>query len=168
MRKARPLYHHRMAILHVDDHESLRDLVRHALAVHGFEVVSADGVAAAKRAVARRDDISGALLDLELRDGSGIDLYDWLAASRPALATRVAFVTGAGRSLPSMRLAATGLPILEKPFELADIVRLASAWEGASAGGHNGADHPDRADGARGGEARRAGQFGDRDHDLRP
>ena len=118
-----------MAILHVDDHDALRDVVRQALAVHGFEVLSADGVAAAKRALEGRDDVTGALLDVGLRDGSGVDLYDWLVAVRPALAGRVAFLTGGGGGVRVARLAATGCPLIEKPFPLSDLVRLAAEWE---------------------------------------
>ena len=121
-----------MAILHVDDHDALRDVVRRALATHGFAVLSADGVASAKRALEGRDDVTGALLDLGLRDGSGADLYDWLVARRPTLVGRVAFVTGGG-GVPAARLAATGCPVLEKPFALSDLVRLAEEWEGPHA-----------------------------------
>ena len=122
-----------MAILHVDDHPALRDVVRQALAAHGFEVLSADGVASAKRALEGRDDVTGGLFDVGLPDGSGADLYDWLVASRPTLVGRVAFVTGGGGGVPVARLAATGCVVLEKPFALSDLVRLAAEWEGRHA-----------------------------------
>ena len=118
-----------MAILHVEDHEATRDVVRQALRSHGIAVVSADGVAAAKHALAEHSDVAGALVDLRLRDGSGLDLYDWLAVHRPALTRRVAFVSGGGSEL-SHQVAALGRPILEKPFEITDLVYLAAQWEG--------------------------------------
>ena len=43
---------------------------------------------------------------------------------------RVAFVSGGGTEL--RRVAAIGRPVIEKPFELADLVRLAAQWEGAA------------------------------------
>ena len=63
-----------MAILHVDDQPALREIVRQALKAFGFAVVSADGVHAAKLALDARDDFSGVLLDVRLRDGSGVEL----------------------------------------------------------------------------------------------
>ena len=117
-----------MAILHVEDHEATRDVVRQALHTQGIAVVSADGVAAAKDALAHRPDLVGALVDLRLRDGSGLELYDWLAVHRPGLAARVAFVCGGGTEL-ARRVTALGRPVLEKPFELADLMRLVAEWE---------------------------------------
>jgi len=123
-----------VAILHVEDHAATRDVVRQALKASGIAVVSVDGVGAAKRAVAESGDLAGALVDLRLRDGSGLELYEWLAAHHPALSTRVAFVSGGGTEL-ARRVAAIGRPVLEKPFELAELVRLVVRWE-------NGDDRP--------------------------
>jgi CheY-like chemotaxis protein len=121
-----------VAILHVEDHEATRDVVRQALRTHGIAVVSAEGVAAAKQALAHHAaDLSGALLDLRLSDGSGLELYDWLAAHHPALSGRIAFVSGGGTEL-AHRVAAMGRRVLEKPFDLADLVCLAAEWEGAA------------------------------------
>lgn len=118
-----------MPILHVEDHESTRDVVRRALRAYGIAVLSVDGVSAAKRAIADRTDVTGALVDLRLSDGSGLELYEWLTTHRPELAARVAFVSGGGTEL-ARRVATIGQPVLEKPFELADVVRLAAKWEG--------------------------------------
>jgi DNA-binding response OmpR family regulator len=63
-----------VAILHVEDQAVIRELVRLALGAHGFAVVAADGVRAARAALVERDDVAGALLDIRLRDGSGVDL----------------------------------------------------------------------------------------------
>jgi DNA-binding response OmpR family regulator len=123
-----------VAILHVEDHEPTRDVVRRALYAHGIAVVSADGVTAAKHALATREDVTGALLDLRLGDSSGLEFYAWLVIHRPALAARVAFVSGGGTEL-ARRVAALGRPMLEKPFEIADLVRIASQWEGVDASG---------------------------------
>ena len=117
-----------MTILHVEDQESTRDIVRLALRAQGIAVVSVGGVAAAKQVLADRADLAGALLDLRLPDGSGFELYEWLMTHRPALAARVAFVSGGGTELAS-RVAALGRPVLEKPFDLATLVRVAGDWE---------------------------------------
>ena len=120
-----------MAILHVEDQPALRQLVCQALGVFGFAVVSVEGVREAKVALAERGDVAGALLDVRLRDGSGLELYRWIAANHPGLVGRVAFVTGSADAGGSGQLAATGCPIVPKPFDLADLRRLAAEWEGA-------------------------------------
>jgi CheY-like chemotaxis protein len=111
-----------------------REIVRQALKAFGFAVVSADGVQAAKLALDARDDLVGALLDVRLRDGSGVELYEWIAVNHPGLAGRVAFLTGSADSDGNQALQATGCRILSKPFELVDLSRLAAEWEGAGSG----------------------------------
>lgn len=119
-----------MAILHVDDQPALREIVSQALKAFGYSVVSADGVHEAKLALDARDDISGALLDLRLRDGSGVELYEWIIVNHPRLAGRVAFLTGSVDAEGNQALRATGCRILSKPFEIIDLSRLAAEWEG--------------------------------------
>jgi DNA-binding response OmpR family regulator len=119
----------RVAILHVEDQEVIRDVVRRALEAHGFTVVSADSVRAGRRAVAERDDLTGALLDIRLKDGTGVELYEWIVAEKPALAGRVAFLTGSAETWTSGSLASYGCQVVSKPFEIAELARLASAWE---------------------------------------
>src|SRR4029078_11060805 len=119
-----------VAILHVDDQEAVRAIVRRALQSFGFAVVSVDGVRAAKLAIAARDDLTGAFLDVRLLDGSGVELYEWIGAHRPVLAARVAFLTGDAESLAS--LATLAGPIIGKPFALAALRRFAAEWEAAA------------------------------------
>jgi CheY-like chemotaxis protein len=75
------------------------------------------------------------LLDIRLRDGSGLDLYDWIGIHRPSLAPRVAFVTGSADAEALEPLAAIGCPVLTKPFEIADLQRLVAEWESAADAG---------------------------------
>jgi len=121
-----------VAILHVDDQPALREIVRQALKAFGFAVVSADGVQAAKLALDARDDLAGALLDVRLRDGSGVELYEWITVNHPRLAGRVAFLTGSANGDGNRTLQSTGCRILSKPFEIVDLSRLAAEWEGAA------------------------------------
>jgi len=122
-----------VAILHVEDQEVIREVVRRGLEAHGFAVVSVDGVRAAKQALSERDDLAGALLDVRLRDGNGVELYEWIVVHRPSLAIRVAFVTGSADAEVHGVLAAIGRPVLRKPFELAQLARHAAEWESAAA-----------------------------------
>jgi len=121
-----------MAILHVEDQTVIREVVRRALEAHGFSVVSAEGVAAAKAAIMDRDDLTSVLLDIRLRDGSGIDLCEWIAVHRPALAARSAFVTGSVDVEARERLATLGCRVLAKPFEILDLLGLAGDMEGVA------------------------------------
>jgi CheY-like chemotaxis protein len=111
-----------VAILHVDDQEAIREIVRRALEACGLAVVSADGVRSAERA-------------LMVRDGSGLEVYRWIAQHRPALATRVAFVTGSADTEVVGPLVTLGCRVIRKPFELADLWRLTAEWETAVASG---------------------------------
>jgi DNA-binding response OmpR family regulator len=121
-----------MAILHVEDQAVIREVVYRALEVHGFEVASVDSVGAAKRVLAERSHIAGALLDERLHDGSGLELYDWIAGHYPVLAGRVAFLTGSSDPESFEPLVAAGCQIIKKPFEIAELVRVVADWEGAA------------------------------------
>ena len=125
-----------MAILHVEDQQAIRELVRRALEAFGVSVLSVDGVSAAKLVLAERRDVTGALLDVRLRDGNGLHLYEWITVHRPDLARRVAFLTGSVGTEAFEPMAASGCPVLTKPFEIADVLRLAAEWEGAAGAGH--------------------------------
>jgi CheY-like chemotaxis protein len=118
-----------VAILHVEDNAAIREVVRRALEAFGFSVASVDGVRAAKLTLTDRHDIAGVLLDVRLGDGSGVDLYWWIAAQQPDLAQRVAFLTGSADAEAFAPLAAIGCPVLRKPFDLADLKRFATEWE---------------------------------------
>ena len=121
-----------MAILHVEDQAVIREVVSRALEVHGFDVASVDGVGAAKRALEERSDIAGVLLDVRLRDGSGLELYEWIAAHYPALAGRVGFLTGSADTEAFQPLVAVGCQIIKKPFEIVELVRVVAEWEGVA------------------------------------
>jgi len=121
-----------MAILHIDDQAVIREVVYRALQVHGFDVASVDGVGAAKRVLEERSDIAGALLDERLKDGSGLELYDWIAVHHPAIAGHVAFLTGSGDAESFEPLVAAGCQIIKKPFEIVELVRVVAEWEGVA------------------------------------
>jgi two-component system KDP operon response regulator KdpE len=137
-------YNSGMAILHVEDQAVIRDVVRRALEARGFTVVSADGVAAAKLLVTERADLVGALLDVRLRDGNGVELYEWIIMQNPRLAACVAFVTGSADADARGALERLGRPILGKPFEIADLWDLATEWERAGARRTAASDYQER------------------------
>ena len=69
----------------LDDHDALREGLAALLPGHGIEVVAAAGTVAAALDIVERLEPDVALVDLQLPDGSGIDLTRELLARRPAL-----------------------------------------------------------------------------------
>ncbi|MBI5106214.1 MAG: response regulator transcription factor [Solirubrobacterales bacterium] len=71
-------------VLIVDDHAGFRALARKLLAAEGWEVVGEAGDGAEALTEARRLHPELVLLDLNLPDGSGLDVAERLAATDPA------------------------------------------------------------------------------------
>jgi two-component system NtrC family sensor kinase len=115
----------------VDDEEEVAQVLAEILRGEGFvvEVVN-DGARARDRLAERSFDI--VLSDLRMPGLDGAALHAWLAQARPALADRVAFVTGdrLGPGADAL-LAATGRPVLAKPFSPAEVRRVVRAIAGA-------------------------------------
>jgi two-component system response regulator PilR (NtrC family) len=78
------------SILVVDDERSMRDMLRIGLVRAGHEVTLAEDVTSARAAVAGRE-FDVVLTDLQLPDGSGLDVLD--AVKRRAAATEVILLT---------------------------------------------------------------------------
>jgi CheY-like chemotaxis protein len=68
------------------------------------------------------------LSDLRMADGDGPDLYDWVMREQPAIARRLAFITGDTLGASAARfLERSARPVLEKPFTPATVRRLVAA-----------------------------------------
>ena len=117
------------AVLYVDDEEAIRRALRSWLTRRGHVVYTA-GSSAEARDVLMSHDIDGAFIDIWLSDGSGFEIYDWIARHDPRLAQRVVFITG--DILPSAdtqrQLDTAGRPVLTKPFDLAALDRYVAEW----------------------------------------
>jgi len=65
------------------------------------------------------------LSDIVMAEGSGIDLYEWVAMERPQLRERFVLMTGHPRHTQAARLfARASLPILHKPLQTASLREL--------------------------------------------
>ncbi|HEX9427012.1 MAG TPA: response regulator [Candidatus Polarisedimenticolia bacterium] len=112
--------HHR--ILAVDDDELILDLLSQTLASQRYHV---DVARTCEDALPKIlfNDYSGILLDLVLPDSNGLGLFRQIARRRPAMRSRVAFLTGAldtGEAVRFVRL--VNVPVLRKPFDLGDLI----------------------------------------------
>lgn len=67
------------------------------------------------------------LLDLAMAPPDGLDVYAWIVAERPDLATRTAFITGTLLGADDVdAVRQTGRPMIEKPFRLSDMRLITS------------------------------------------
>jgi DNA-binding response OmpR family regulator len=112
------------AVLLVDDSRVARAAVEGRLASSGVDVVARTGCADA--AAVDVGAVGAALLDLELADGTGVDVAVALRRRQPALA--IGFLTSAPRSELAARAREIG-PVFEKGADTAAAV----AWAAAAA-----------------------------------
>src|SRR5689334_19488710 len=83
-------------ILVVDDEAEIRNALRKLLVARGFEVVEA-GSAAEGTTRAAAGGIDAILCDIVMPGGSGLEFYDGLLGTHPALARRLVFLTAAAK-----------------------------------------------------------------------
>ena len=109
-------------ILVVDDEQSVRELLRDALAEFGWAVDTAGTGAEALQLV--RDNLyNAAVLDFALPDTNGVMLHRKIREMDPELAQCTLFISGLAQ--PDQRLdyfGADGSGFLSKPFNVEDVV----------------------------------------------
>jgi CheY-like chemotaxis protein len=108
-------------LLIIDDEPAIRIAINRFLSRRGWEVEEAgDGNAALERLLqSEPGEYDVVLCDLRLPHCSGEDLHRVLLEKRPDLVDRLVFSTGDVTSADAAAfLAATGRPVIEKPFEL--------------------------------------------------
>jgi two-component system NtrC family sensor kinase len=105
-------------VLVADDEPVILDLMVDLLGERGYRVDTATTgrEALAKLSAGRYDAV---VVDLRMPEMDGIQLYQEMARHAPALRARVVFATGDTVEESTRRfLAATGQPVLTKPFEI--------------------------------------------------
>ena len=123
-----------LSILVIEDEPSVMSLVRTALERCGYQVVPAtsgvDGLRLPASASYR-----GVISDMRMPAGvSGADVHAWIVANRPELGARIIFITGdvVNDETASM-LARTGVPYVEKPFRVQQLIETVQQVFGKSA-----------------------------------
>ena len=121
-----------MRILVVDDEVIVLELLAEVLASDGHAVETAESAAAALAVLARAP-MDLVISDVRMPGMDGLALYREVERRLPALAQRFVWMTGGSPDPETMTLVkATGLPILNKPFDLREVVRVVDAMkEGA-------------------------------------
>ena len=111
-------------ILVVDDEPAIRALLARALSQEGYLVdVAADGQKSWRMIQTKR--YVGAIVDLKMPGVGGQKFWERLETLDERLMSKVIFMTGDTVSHESRRfVAATGNPLIEKPFDLVGVLRV--------------------------------------------
>lgn len=108
----------------VDDEPMIAELLVDVLREQGHHTAIAGSVAEASAELGRRE-IRALVVDLNLPDGSGLDLARRAVAAHPALRGHVALTTGESDAEVLARMVAEhGFPVLAKPFRLEAVATL--------------------------------------------
>jgi CheY-like chemotaxis protein len=121
--KQRPR-HTRALILVVEDEPRIAQMLREVLEAAGYGVeLAPNGLLALDKIEAQAYDLI--ISDLRMPKLDGVGLYREITRRRPELLSRLLFVSGTTDAPEYQRfLAESAVPILAKPFVLADLYRL--------------------------------------------
>ncbi len=122
---ARAMAHRRGRVLLVDDEPNMVRVLAELLSEHDVTTAHSGREAIAHLAADASFDVI--VCDLQMNDGTGADVYEYLRRRAPDLARRVIFTTG-GAFTDGARefLGCCPQPVLEKPFDTARFVALVS------------------------------------------
>jgi two-component system cell cycle sensor histidine kinase/response regulator CckA len=115
---------HGASLLIIDDEPAAAGFVRRALIYRlGCRAqIVANGSHAIERL--EEEDYDVIISDVRMPGMNGLQLFEWLTERRPELVSRLMFTTGdASGSELNSRIAALGIPILQKPFPIGTLVR---------------------------------------------
>lgn len=108
-----------LPVLLIEDEPAVMSYVRAVLERNGYPVVCCDsGVDALRQLEA--GEFMGVVSDMRTPGGvNGADVFAWISSNRPALASRLVFITGDVASEETVAtLRRTGAPCVEKPFRV--------------------------------------------------
>jgi CheY-like chemotaxis protein len=111
-------------ILVVDDEPAIRAMLVQQLGPQ-HELLTAESGEAACAILERDQAFDVILCDLMMLEMTGMDVHSWLAAHEPKLAERLVFITGGAFTPRALEYVhRVGNPLLQKPFDIADLQRL--------------------------------------------
>jgi CheY-like chemotaxis protein len=113
-----------MDVLIVDDDRAVRDALAKAIRQGGFEVTAVENGLSALAVIQRRP-FDVIVCDIKMRFLDGVRLYSELEAEYPELRDRFFFISGvADDPAIAESVRKTGRPLLRKPFDLRDFLKL--------------------------------------------
>jgi CheY-like chemotaxis protein len=114
-----------LPVLLIEDEPAVMDFVRSALERSGYKVVCAESGADALGLLASGD-FHGVVSDMRTPGGvDGAQVYAWIAANRPQLASKLVFITGdIANEETATTLRHTGAPCVEKPFRVQQFIAV--------------------------------------------
>ncbi|HEY4842525.1 MAG TPA: response regulator [Terriglobales bacterium] len=112
-------------VLLIEDEPAVMEFVRSALERNGYSVACTESGAEALRLL-EQGDFHGVVSDMRTPGGvDGAQVYAWIAAHRPELASRLVFITGdIANEETAATLRRTGAPCVEKPFRVHDFISV--------------------------------------------
>ena len=112
-------------ILLIEDEPSVTAFVRAALERRGYTVVPA---ASGAEGLARLEEASfgGVISDIRMPGAvNGAEVHDWIRAHRPEMCQRMILISGdTANSKTQALLAGSGIPCIEKPFRVQQLISL--------------------------------------------
>jgi DNA-binding NtrC family response regulator len=111
----------------IDDESSIRSAIKRFLTRRDWEVEEAEDGAKALETLLQSEPgfFDVVMCDLRMPNCSGVDLFRTIVADRPDLVRRLVFSSGDVASLEaSTFLSSCGRPVIEKPFELAQLEKV--------------------------------------------
>ena len=115
----------KLPVLVIEDEPSVMSFVRAALERAGYSVMTAaSGVDALP--LLEQEDFLGVVSDMRTPGGvDGADVHAWLVANRPALVSKLIFITGdIVNEETAQTLIKTGAPCVEKPFRIQQLMEV--------------------------------------------
>lgn len=114
-----------LPVLLIEDEPAVMSYVRAVLERSGYAVVCSDSGADGLRQL-ESGDFLGIISDMRTPGGvNGADVYDWIIAHRPELASRLVFITGdIANEDTAETLRRTGTPCVEKPFRVQQFISV--------------------------------------------
>jgi CheY-like chemotaxis protein len=121
-------------VLLIEDEPAVMALVRSVLEGQGYTVVPTESGAEALRLLAQGT-FHGVVSDMRTPGGvDGAQVYAWIAANRPELASRLVFITGdMANEETAATLRRTGAPCVEKPFRVREFISVVQQTMGRMA-----------------------------------
>jgi CheY-like chemotaxis protein len=115
----------RLPVLLIEDEPAVMSYVRAVLERSGYTVVCSESGVDGLRQL-ESGDFMGVVSDMRTPGGvDGADVYAWILANRPHLASRLVFITGdVASEETAVTLQRTRVPCVEKPFRVQQFISV--------------------------------------------